>query len=279
MKLSILLVTYNQEEYIRECLHGILMQQTPFDHEIVVADDHSSDATRSIIAGMLVKSGLIYTILPSSRNLGMRKNYKRGYAACKGEYIAVIEGDDYWTDPARLEKHVTFLDAHRECMMSFNRIIAFNQETRRFHLKDWTLSDDFEYITSSQLAMGNRIGNLSACVFRKTAIEKLPSDLFEMGAADWLMGLAIGEFGLLGKLKEPMSVYRVHNKGLWSGKSQRDKNKKMIGRIDELNEYFEFRFDKEFSYLKRMKVLMKYNVPKSLASYLAKILLKVFTIF
>lgn len=201
MELSVLLVTYNQEKYINECLEGILIQDIDFKWELVVADDCSSDNTLQIIREKLVATGVRCVYLNSKTNLGISKNYERGFAACKGEYIAVIEGDDYWTDPQRLKKHVSFLDMHRECVMSFNRKVVYNVEWRRFSVAKWDAPDNYEYITTRKLIMGNCIGNLSTCVFRRSVMEKLKPGLFDIGVADWMPWNDCGSVRIAGKAK------------------------------------------------------------------------------
>ncbi len=181
MKTSILLISYNQEQYIKECVESILNQEVSFDVELIVADDHSTDATLEIIRGILEQCKFQYKILVNKQNQGMHKNYQRGVAACSGEYIAIMEGDDYWSDPKRLEKHITFLDAHPDCVMSFNRLMIYNQANGTFKPQKWDYPDSFEYITTAMLALKNCIGNLSACVIRKSAFMKLKPELHEMG--------------------------------------------------------------------------------------------------
>src|SRR5467141_1026888 len=90
-KLSVLLVTYNHEGYIRQALDSVLMQETDFDFEIVVADDYSQDSTIAVIKEYQAKHPQL-RILSSERNVGITRNYQRGFAACRGEYIAVLEG-------------------------------------------------------------------------------------------------------------------------------------------------------------------------------------------
>jgi glycosyltransferase involved in cell wall biosynthesis len=247
MKLSILIITYNQENYISECLESILIQKIPFEFEIVVSDDCSSDSTLYKAEKILRVTGYNYKILRSDHNAGISGNYQRGFNECTGEYIAVIEGDDYWTNPDRIVKHITFLETHRECVMSFNRIISFYESSSRFIIPEWSGNDDFEYITSGQLAEGNRIGNLSACVFRNSAIQKLKQDLYDLEIADWMLGITLGQFGLIAYLKEAMSVYRISVAGQWGKMSREEQIQRIIILIDIYNKYLGFKFDKEFS--------------------------------
>ena len=109
MKLGILLVSYNHERYIKECVDCIIMQELPFEYEILVCDDCSTDSTLSIIESSLKQAGIEYSVLYRESNIGLVMNYKKGFAECQGEYIAIIEGDDYWTDQKRVLKLVTFM--------------------------------------------------------------------------------------------------------------------------------------------------------------------------
>ena len=98
MKLSILLISYNQSEFVEEAIDSILNQNIPFDYELIIADDSSTDGTLELISNKLSGTLIKYFVLTSKLNLGISKNYQRGFKACKGEYIAILEGDDYWTD-------------------------------------------------------------------------------------------------------------------------------------------------------------------------------------
>jgi glycosyltransferase involved in cell wall biosynthesis len=252
MKLSILIITYNQEKYIAECLEGILMQRIPYEFEIILSDDCSTDSTSLKAEYILKQNCHNYKILKNDQNTGISKNYQKGFNECKGEYIAVIEGDDYWTDPDRIYKHITFLESHRECVMSFNRIIYYYEDSMRFVVPEWSSKEDFDYITTSRMAGGNCIGNLSACVFRNSEIQKLKHDFFELEIADWMLGMTLGQFGLIAYLKEAMSVYRINPNGYWSKLSSTEQNHSIIRLIDIYNEYLGFKFNEEFTYYRNI---------------------------
>ncbi len=261
MKLSILLVTYNQRPYIEECLSGILAQSVPFPVELVVADDCSTDGTLSCIERAVKPSELVYKILESPANLGMRKNYQRGLTSCAGEYIAILEGDDCWIDSNRLVKHVSYLDAHPECAMTFNTYWIFDHKKHTGNMESFVAKKKslqntgvapqkkYELITTGMLAEQNHIGNLSACVIRRTAFQKLPEAIHELGFADWMLGMALGEHGTVVKIRDRMSVYRVHEGGLWSGKKNREE--KLLYRIDDYDEFLGFRYHEHFERHKR----------------------------
>ncbi len=254
MKLSIILMTYNQEQYIRTCLDSIFMQEHAGETELIVADDCSTDNTLSIIREYSNRSSFPFVFLPNEKNLGFVKNYQRAFAACNGDYIAVMEGDDYWTNPGRLVAHIAFLEQHRECVMSMNRYISFDQNAGAYSVTAWNSPEDYQYITTQQMASGNRLGNLSACVFRKSEIDKIRPDLYELVVSDWMIGMVLGQYGLLAILKEPMSVYRVHGGGQWSKMTKQEQTDSLIRIIDQYNQYLGYKYDKEFSAYKNKLV-------------------------
>lgn len=117
MKLSVLFITYNHEDYIRQSLDGILMQECDFDIEIVAGEDFSTDNTRAILKEYAEKYPDKFVLLFREKNFGRptMNVYDTGMH-CKGDYIAFLEGDDYWTDPHKLQKQVDFLESHPEYM-------------------------------------------------------------------------------------------------------------------------------------------------------------------
>lgn len=250
MKLSILLICYNQEEYINQCLDSILFQNIPFEFEVIVADDASMDNTLTIVKNKFIGSIQNLKILDHTTNLGISKNYKRAFESCQGEYIAVMEGDDYWTSPQRLLTHVDFLDTHRECVMSMNRYLQFDEQLNTITNSGWSSVGNYKYVTARDMASGNKLGNLSACVFRKSEINKIKSDFYELDIADWMLGLVLSKNGFIAILKELTSVRRVHGNGEWSKMPENKKKESLINCIDSYNAYLEYEYDKEFSILK-----------------------------
>lgn len=277
MKVSIILLTYNQSSYIRQSLDSIIMQRTKHDVEVIVADDASKDDTLDIIKEYAEKSPFPFIFLREQSNLGYNLNYKRAFDACNGDYVAIMEGDDYWTDPKRIDKHIAFLDTHRECSMSFNRIVFFYQDLLDYQVKEWNSSEDYIYYTSKQQITGNKIGNLSACFFRKNIIDKFKPGLFDLRVADWMLGIVFGQYGFIAELKDSMSVYRIHGKGVWSQQNEEEQTKRLIENISEYNKYLDYKFNDDFlryeDYLKRS--LIKQTTKTSLKKYLPPIVISV----
>ena len=121
MKLDIVYISYNQAPYVADALGGIIMQQLPSNIEarVLIADDCSSDGTVDVIKEYEHMSPFPFVYLESNYNIGMLENYRRVFQSIEGDYVAILEGDDYWTDPFKLQKQILFLSAHPECGMCY----------------------------------------------------------------------------------------------------------------------------------------------------------------
>ena len=111
---SIAVLTYNHEQYIREALDSILMQQVDFKYEVVVGDDCSKDETRAILQTYERNFPGIFKVIYRAKNIGTTKNGYDVFMHCEGKYIAQLEGDDFWTDPDKLQKQVDFLETNEQ---------------------------------------------------------------------------------------------------------------------------------------------------------------------
>ncbi len=249
MKLNVILITYKQEDYIRQTLESILMQKTDFEFNIVVADDCSPDSTLKIIEEYAKNTSIEFHFLPNTNNLGYVKNYERAFSACSAPYIAIMEGDDYWTSPLHLQKHVDFLEAHPDCMMSFNRHDRLFVDKGYNDIPEWTTEGEFRLISSNELALGNQIGNLSCCVCRNIEIEAKVFEAYFF--ADWLLGMYLGMFGTLAQQKEVTSAYRVHDNGQWSRMSEKEQYLTILKMIDAYDPILEYKYTNEFSLYKQ----------------------------
>ncbi|MBX4258429.1 glycosyltransferase [Clostridium estertheticum] len=246
LKLSVLLVTYNHEKYIKEAIESVLMQKLDYDYEIVIADDCSTDSTLEIINKYKELYPEKINILKDEKNLGITQNYKRGFEACKGEYIAILEGDDYWTSKLKLKKHIDFLDEHGECALSFNRFVVFDIIDKRQNVQPWPLNNAFQLITVTDLVKDNFIGNFSTCVYRANLLKMIDKSVYDLVVYDWMINILVAQNGLIGYLGEVMSVYRLHPNGVWTRKSELDKLQSTIKSIDEYDNYLQLRYTDEF---------------------------------
>lgn len=252
MKLSIILVTYNHEKYIAKAIESIYKQNFDFSKvEIIIADDYSTDSTLEIIKSLQsrfpVEATFIY--LDRGKNIGITKNYQSAFSACSGEYIAVLEGDDYWISPNRLQCLTDVLDNNFHVGMVSNNYYVYNQTNKTSYLRKKNTAG-VDFYVAPQLVLDNIVGNFSTCIYRRSEIEQLPSRLFDIVSYDWIISICITSNSYLAFVNQPMSLYRIHEKGVWSSDSDVNKINEQINTITKYDELTEYVFSREFKQVK-----------------------------
>ncbi len=111
---SVLSITYNHSAYISQAIESFLAQQTTFPFEIVIGEDCSTDGTREIVFDYAKRYSHIIRVITSDCNVGAMSNFLRTFDSCRGKYIAICEGDDFWHDPEKLQVQVDFLEANSD---------------------------------------------------------------------------------------------------------------------------------------------------------------------
>ena len=217
-KVSVLMLTYNHERFIAQAVESVLAQETSFPIEIVVGEDCSTDRTREILLKLQQSHPGTIRLLFREKNLGPQKNYASTFAACTGQYIAMLEGDDYWTNPKKLQKQVDALDAHPEWSVCFHitrRVYDDGSKEPELYPANWTK----EVATVHDLFQGN-LFNTCSQVFRNRLFGALPSWLLEVEPGDWITNILNADCGPVGCILEVMADYRIHSQGLWSSKGR-----------------------------------------------------------
>ncbi len=203
---------YNHEEFIKQTIESFLMQKTTFKYEILIHDDASTDNTPNIIKEYAALYPNIIKLVIQTVNQHSRgvKNAKIILPLIKTKYIALCEGDDYWTDPYKLQKQVDFLEANPDMSLcAHNASILDNHTFRKAHFVEHVTD-----LTKKELISHNPIMTASV-VFRNGLID-LPKWMGEIPFGDYgLYFLAITK-GRIGVLPDDMSVYRIHNGGIHS---------------------------------------------------------------
>ncbi len=123
MKVSVLMLAYNHERFIAQALDSAVNQDVDFEYEIVIGEDCSTDGTRGIVKRYGERYPEKVRLLLPERNLGPRENFRQVLELCRGEYIAILEGDDYWTSPDKLQKQVDFLAANADFSICFHPVL------------------------------------------------------------------------------------------------------------------------------------------------------------
>lgn len=231
-KVSVCMITYNHEEYIREAIEGVLIQETNFDFELIIVNDCSTDNTHGIINDIIKahpKSDIIKYI-QHKNNIGMMPNFVFALKKCNAPYIALCEGDDYWTDPLKLQIQIGFLENNEDFSMCFHKVDLFIQEIGS--IKRDTITREVPEITDiNDLVIGNYMHTTSVVLRNDFILE------------DWTVNATIGDWVLymlaiknqkIKKIDRLMAVYRVHDKSIWSNKTREYKVENSIKNIELL---------------------------------------------
>ncbi len=128
------MLVYNHEKYIATALNSILMQNVHFDYDIVVGEDCSTDNTRKILLEYKKKYPDKFKLILHNKNVGAINNQNITMKNCTGKYIACLEGDDYWSDPNKLQKQIDFLEANPEFSFCFHNAYVYDEDTRTEYL-------------------------------------------------------------------------------------------------------------------------------------------------
>lgn len=212
IKVSVLMLAYNQERYIDEAIRSIMLQETDFPFELVIGNDASSDRTGKLCEAWQKKYPQQIVLLDRKENLGLQQNFIQTYARCRGTYIAICEGDDYWTDKHKLQLQADFLDSHPDYSTCFHRVINYYEDNGTKSLSNGgqkTVTD------ISDLARSNYISNVSA-LFRRGLFGELPEWFARVSTYDYAIHLLNAQYGKIYYIKRPMAVYRQHSNAIWS---------------------------------------------------------------
>ena len=216
---SVLMITYKQEQFIKQAIEGVLIQKTKFPIELIVANDCSPDNSDRIINDVLdsAPSHIAVNYIFRDVNMGVNLNFADAIQKAKGKYIAVCEGDDYWTDPFKLQKQVDFLNKNKDCNLVYHRVMVYDEEAKVFSKETLNHEEIETKRTLETLTLSGNFMHTPSVVFRNNI--DVQSKLFDGNVVgDYILWFLNGEKGLYGYLPEYMAVYRIWNGGIWSKK-------------------------------------------------------------
>jgi len=218
MKLSVALVTYNHQPFIEDAIKSVLHQAVTGDWEVVIGDDASTDGTKDIIEAFQQRHPERIRLLMRDTNAGDngRSNFLATLNACRGDYVAYLDGDDYWLSDSKLSRQINLLDENPElcgCAHPVRRVYAdssqdtFSAPSARapFNLTD--ISGNFTFL------------HCSSFMYRRSALPELPQWFADkrIKLDDWTLTLLCARQGDIGYIDEILGVYRKHERGIWSG--------------------------------------------------------------
>jgi glycosyltransferase involved in cell wall biosynthesis len=217
-KVSAFILTHDHAGWIGAAIESAVAQRPPFEFEVLVADDFSTDGTREIVREYERRHPeLVRTFLPE-RNLGVEGIWLEAARQCRGEYIALLDGDDFWTSAEKLTRQAVLLDAHPEWVSCFHRATLHDEEGR-FPPRQATPDFDRDEFELEDLLRANFVPYLTV-MFRRRALEAVPAWGFSYLWYDWLFHIACARQGKLGFLDADLATYRVHSGGNWSSRDR-----------------------------------------------------------
>ena len=236
-KVSVVLLTYNHEKWITQAVESVLMQETDFDYELTIVEDRSSDGTRDMVIDFQKRFPGRIRLTLSAENGEYRENLAAAFLDASGEYIAQLDGDDYWTSPHKLQKQADYLDAHPECVMCFHNVRVFDEAGT---VEPWCLnsSAQAEITGLEDLLVVNYIASC-APMLRQGVIEGFPEWYYTAAWADWPLYLLHAQHGKIGYLDEVMGARRFHSGGMWAGLSNAQKVEHTIRFYEHIGPHFE----------------------------------------
>ncbi len=203
---SVCMTTYQHEKYIQKALEGVLMQQCSFKVELIVANDGSTDSTRSIISEVAEKHANGHWIRHTTHkeNKGLTPNFMWALGQCKGKYIAICDGDDYWTDPLKLQKQVDFLEDNNDYAMCFHNV-SILRKNEGLVKNPIELPEGYEEF-GALVRKGNYIHTPSIVIRNLT--KKLPPNMVLSPVNDFFLLAIVSQYGRIKYINEVMAVYR-----------------------------------------------------------------------
>jgi len=220
-KVSVCLITYNHEKYLAQSIEGIIAQKCKEPFEIIIGEDKSTDETATIVENYRKKYPDLIRVVTSEKNVGMVENWRRTIFASKGEYVAIIEGDDFWNSKSKLQQQVDLLDANPKHAICFHDVDVIFEDgapqidtVARFPGRtEFSIAD---VITKSWF--------IPTCsmLIRKSMLPDFPKWTKTTQAIDMVVHLLASNNGSIGYINEKMGTYRIHNNGHsqshWQGK-------------------------------------------------------------
>lgn len=252
---SIICTTFNQEQYIGQAIEGFLLQKTNFPIEIIIHDDCSTDNNQKIIQSYADKTPDLFKLIFQTENQYSkgRKNIISTLPTCKGKYIAICEGDDYWTDPYKLQKQVDFLEGHPDYVLALhNSLIHYETKEAEDKIAITRIKEDMELYDFIDLDYFHKEGGLisrghtASIVFKNHILKEIPEWYLKGTSGDLYLLMLIAEHGKARFINETMSVYRVNNNGV-TRKNPAHRghalNNNRITMLHTINKHFGKRFD------------------------------------
>ena len=234
--LTVIVLTYNHERFVEEALESVLAQRCDFEWEVIVADDASTDLTRAIVH-RFARGHAVIKVLPPEPNLGMQNNFRRALVAARGTFVALLEGDDYWSDPDKLKLQVAALqrDSRIPAVGHLTSVQVVDESGLRIE-STASFNHDFRGLTWLMLGdvLKGNFPHASSLVFRREWLSTTPAWFDDLVAADSMICALLARNGPLQVIPIRMSVYRKNSGSTWTPRPHLERKPESIRCIQAL---------------------------------------------
>ena len=239
------MIAYNHEKYIAQAIEGVLSQRTTFPLELVIGEDYSSDNTRTICKEFANENPNLIRVISRRSNVGMSRNFADTLSNCKGRFVALCDGDDYWTDIYKLQKQVDFFEKNEEFAICFHRVSVRDELTGELTREFYRDPDDITDIKDLLTSGGHYIPTAS-CMIRNFFDDGFPS-FFNEYAMDIVLYLLAAAGGKIKFIDENMAVYRIHNRSYSGTENRVNQLQYVIDAVNRVKDHFHPSFEGEFN--------------------------------
>lgn len=240
-KVSVFTTTYNHEPFIAQAIESVLMQVVDFEVEYLIGEDCSTDRTRQIVMDYQARAPDRIRLLLREKNLGGRRNFADTFRACRGEYVAILEGDDFWTSAHKLQRQVDFMEAHADCAICFHAI-ARQQGTELLMPEEAARRSRKTFYALEDLLEGNFVPTCST-LCRNGLFDDFPQWFYATPTGDWPFHVLNAHHGKIGYIDEVMAVHRTHPGSVWSHKSVAERRKGIIRTLEIFRQNLDPRYE------------------------------------
>jgi glycosyltransferase involved in cell wall biosynthesis len=238
VKVSVSITAYNHGPFIGQALESVLTQRTNFAYEVLVGEDNSHDDTRAIVMDYAARypdriklflHDRSQVIFIDGRPSG-RWNLVNNLRHAQGEFVAWLDGDDYWTAPDKLQKQADFLDAQPGCALCFHAVLEQSDDGQRSPVippgprNRYTLDDLFQ---------GNFIPACSV-MYRNGLFGELPDWYYQAPMGDWPLHVLNAQHGAIGYIDQEMAVHRVHSGSIWTATGSAARRQRIVAMLETL---------------------------------------------
>ncbi len=260
---SVLMLAYNHSAFIAQAIDGVVLQKTEFRVELVIGVDQSADNTLDIVLAYQKRYPQLIRILVPEERLGALRNLLLTLGACRGKYVAVCEGDDYWTHPEKVTRQVDILEKDPNLAGCFHECYCLNQATgaRRLIIGGRTIDPRPD---TASLIREKNIPTLSMLFRNCISIPELAHLARNLVQCDYVISLLVSEHGRWQYLPEPMAVFRAHSGGVWSSLSEVEMRREQLRFMDALAS------SNRYPALRHLTLAVRRNIRRQLGIALAK---------